>query len=192
MKASSGCSYTSLKGQNFYHKGDKWPRSAWAFLTSSKRTAHYSSKNDSKNTDLKVMSYSTSAGCQRIGMPGLDNELSNNKTVQRMAVWSAHFCRSNSYLLCPRRVTWIKTKKVDVWRADVPALSNRASFVSVAKPIYAATPELGTSACYISTNHHHATDYTTKHTAKSIWAWTTGFKNWEIFLSKKNIIEKSF
>ncbi len=40
---------------------------------------------------------------------------------------SAHLCRSNSYPLRPHRVTWIKTKREGVWRADAPVLSNRTS-----------------------------------------------------------------
>ncbi len=43
-----------------------------------------------------------------------------------------------------------------VWRADAPALSNRAGLARAAKPKNAATPGLGTSACWQSTKHHHS------------------------------------
>ncbi len=34
--------------------------------------------------------------------------------VQEMAVQSVHLCRSKPYPVCPRRVTWIKTKRESV------------------------------------------------------------------------------
>ncbi len=45
--------------------------------------------------------------------------------VQQTAVLSAHFCRSDSYDLHPRPVSWFNTKGA-VWREDTPALLNRA------------------------------------------------------------------
>ncbi len=64
---------------------------------------------------------------------------------------------TNSCPLCSHhRVTWIKTKREGVWRADAPARSNWTSLVRAAKLINAATPGLGTSACNLPMKHHHA------------------------------------
>ncbi len=43
-----------------------------------------------------------------------------------------------------------------MWRVDIPALSNLAGLAWAAKPINAATPELGTSVCLLPTKHQHA------------------------------------
>ncbi len=49
-------------------------------------------------------------GCQWVGMPGLGSRLSTYWPKKWPTKWSAHLWRENSYPLCPRRITWIKTK----------------------------------------------------------------------------------
>ncbi len=122
-----------------------------AFTIKDTRTINYGTRRCTHNTKGDKQEQGNCLFCL---WPCLDRDKKMGPKIQEgiSNVWKGHRC---SYPLRPRRITWIKTKREGVWRADTPAPSNQTGLAWTAKPINAATPGLGTSVCLLPMKHHH-------------------------------------
>ncbi len=92
-------------------------------------------------------------------MPELDNRLSAYWHTKRFNKWrcSHHPSAGQTHIPCVPVTSSPGLKpKLRMWRADAPALTNRTNLAWATKPVNAAMPRLGTSACFLPMKHHHA------------------------------------